>query len=415
MLSPSVLAVLDYPPQLDYPNGFAPRAHHLLKSLGEQTSLDILALNRDDSHWNSANFLPSGFPVHELFCESLGGNPLYVIGLRGKIRRFIHYLFGARSAMAYPARLPRLTELVAQQHPDLVVLFLPHVAHLSFDIPLQTPCLYVLEEGLERSYSWVAPDMPLWKRRWMDRAERARARKMYRQIKARNAPVIAISDKEVQWFSQFLPENLVKVVPHGIDCEYYTPLASAVESDIDVAVFGGLGQRRTYEPALALFTAMETESSSTREAISWGFIGQNPHESLLAMRSPRVTVSGFVDDVRPYYSRTRVVVVPSQHGGGVKTTVLQAWAMGRPVVATSFALTGLPARHGDNVLVGETTSELVKHVHSLLDSPEQRDRIGRAGRETVLCERNVRILAQDFARICFDAAGAEKHIPHPVK
>ena len=53
------------------------------------------------------------------------------------------------------------------------------------------------------------------------------------------------------------------------------------------------------------------------------------------------------------------MVVPANYGAGVKTTVLQAWALGRPVVATTFAVDGLPAVSGENLLVGVVLGLLI--------------------------------------------------------
>lgn len=398
MDSESVLAVLDFPPQLDYPSGFAPRAHHLLGAITRRWPLDVIALHRSEASWNRDSFLPAEFPVCHFWYESLGANPLYAPGLRGQSRRIYHYLFGKRSTLAYPDRLPGLQAQVGEHPAKLAVFFLPHLAHFSFELASTLPCIYVLEEGLERSFKWVAPDMPSWKLKWMESSERARARKMYRKIAERNGHVVAISEKEKQWFAQFIPVKQITVIPHGIDCTYYKP--AEAKRDIDLAIFGTLGHRRTYEPSLELYSWIKAHTPDFHASITWGFIGADPHESLAALRSPSVQVTGFVSDVRPYYARSKVVVVPSQHGGGVKTTVLQAWAMGCPVVATPFALTSLPAEHGKNVLVGETPEELQRHISSLLASPSLRDRLSDAGRRTVCEERDMTVLAYRFAQIC---------------
>lgn len=400
MDSASVLALLDFPPQLDYPSGFAPRAHHLLTAVAQRWPLDIIALHRSDANWNQSSFLPPDFPVCHFWFDSLGSNPLYAPSLKGRLRRINHYFFSKRSAMAYPNQLPHLHSYLAEHPPKLVILFLPHVAHLSFKLDLSMPCIYILEEGLERSYRWVAPPMPTWKLKWMEATEQASARRMYGQITARNGRVVAISEKEKQWFAQFIPEKQITVIPHGIDCKYYAPFE--VSKDIDIAVFGALGHRRTYEPALDLYFWIKSSDPTFHAGLSWGFIGADPNESLLALRSSSVNVTGFVSDVRPYYARTKVVVVPSQHGGGIKTTVLQAWAMGCPVVATSFALTGLPARHGENVLIGESPEEMKQHISLLLTSPELRHRLGDAGRKTACAERDIHIVSRQFAQLCVE-------------
>lgn len=404
MNSDSVLAVIDFPPRLDYPNGFAPRAHHFLKAVGERWPLDILALHRDANGWNENTFLPPSIPARQLLYEDVGANPLYLPGMKGRLRRINHHLFSNRSAMAYPNRLRSLQGYVADHSPKLTIFFLPHLAHLSFGIAPSIPCIYVLEEGLERSYSWVAPPMPAWKLNRINATEQAYARRIYARIAQRNGRVAAISEKEQQWFAQFMPEKLITVIPHGIDCEYYAPINA--ERDIDVAVFGSLGHRRTYEPALELYSWSKANNPD-HAGLTWGFVGAEPHESLLALRSAQVNVTGFVSDVRPYYARTRVVVVPSQHGGGVKTTVLQAWAMGCAVVATSFALTGIPARPGQNVLIGESPKEISQQVSLLLESPDLREQLGDAGRQTVCEERDMNVIAGRFAQLCADALGAQ--------
>ena len=82
----------------------------------------------------------------------------------------------------------------------------------------------------------------------MESTEQARARKMYGKIAKRNGHIVAISEKEKQWFAQFIPEKQITVIPHGIDCAYYKP--AEAKRDIDIAIFGALGQRITYQPSI---------------------------------------------------------------------------------------------------------------------------------------------------------------------
>jgi glycosyltransferase involved in cell wall biosynthesis len=83
---------------------------------------------------------------------------------------------------------------------------------------------------------------------------------------------------------------------------------------------------------------------------------------------------------------------------------MEAWAMARPVVATPFAASALPARPGENILIGETDDDLADHVISLLESPDLATRIGGAGRGTVVAERNVEETREQFAALCREVA-----------
>lgn len=70
--------------------------------------------------------------------------------------------------------------------------------------------------------------------------------------------------------------------------------------------------------------------------------------------SPAVTVTGRVEDLAPYYARSRLAVVPVRAGGGTRIKILEAVAYGLPVVSTSLGAEGLPLRDGEHLLLADT-------------------------------------------------------------
>ncbi len=75
---------------------------------------------------------------------------------------------------------------------------------------------------------------------------------------------------------------------------------------------------------------------------TWQIIGKNPHPSVKVLaRLPGVSVLGQVADVRPHARSAAVVVLPIRCGGGIKNKLLEAAAMGRPIVASPKVLQGL--------------------------------------------------------------------------
>jgi glycosyltransferase involved in cell wall biosynthesis len=231
--------------------------------------------------------------------------------------------------------------------------------------------------------------------------ESKKVARLYGTLGSRPGSVVAISDEERTWFSRFMPNARIETIEHGIDSLYFRPRDEPVEYDI--AIFGHLADGATnLDGALALFGRASDGPLAPPER-HWAFVGADPGVALMALRNHRVTVTGYVDDMRPYYASSRVVVVPAQRGTGAKTTLLQAWAMARPVVATRLAVTGLPATHGENVLIGDSPDEMLRHIESLIESEELRQRIGSRGRETVVAQRDIRVLSQRFADLCEDA------------
>jgi glycosyltransferase involved in cell wall biosynthesis len=76
----------------------------------------------------------------------------------------------------------------------------------------------------------------------------------------------------------------------------------------------------------------------------------------------------------------RVVVVPLLAGSGTRFKIIEAWAAGRAVVSTTIGAEGLPARHGENLLIADTPREFAEAVSLLLASPALRAELSVTGR-----------------------------------
>ena len=82
-------------------------------------------------------------------------------------------------------------------------------------------------------------------------------------------------------------------------------------------------------------------------------VGANPPGWLQALAADHIEVSGRVPDVAPYLARATVFVCPLRMGAGLKNKVLEALAMGIPVVATPLSVDGIAVRDGESALIAE--------------------------------------------------------------
>ncbi len=96
-----------------------------------------------------------------------------------------------------------------------------------------------------------------------------------------------------------------------------------------------------------------------------------------------VEFTGYVPDVRPVIARSWCEVVPLRSGGGTRLKVLEALALGVPVVSTPKGIEGLALDDDIHVLVAPTTDEFVDATLRILDQPELRARLAEAGRRRV--------------------------------
>ena len=101
-----------------------------------------------------------------------------------------------------------------------------------------------------------------------------------------------------------------------------------------------------------------------------------------------VHIIGNVDDIRPWYTKADVFVVPLRKGRGVQNKVLEAMAMGKAVVATSRANAGVAATDGAHLMIGDSATEFADAVKRLLQNDEKRIMLGENARRFVMEEFN---------------------------
>jgi glycosyltransferase involved in cell wall biosynthesis len=120
-------------------------------------------------------------------------------------------------------------------------------------------------------------------------------------------------------------------------------------------------------------------------AIELFVVGRNPPQWLrgIGAKDPQVHVTGYVDDVRPFFARAAVCVCPILSGGGTRLKILDSLAMGVPVVSTPFAASGLLLENGKHLLLADSDEQFANATLRLLQSPGLRAALSAAGAERV--------------------------------
>jgi glycosyltransferase involved in cell wall biosynthesis len=90
--------------------------------------------------------------------------------------------------------------------------------------------------------------------------------------------------------------------------------------------------------------------------------------------------TGYVPDIRPVVAQSWAALVPLRLGGGTRLKILEAMALGTPVVSTSKGAEGLDVTDGENILIADSPAEFARRTLDLLRNPELRSRLARGGR-----------------------------------
>lgn len=119
-------------------------------------------------------------------------------------------------------------------------------------------------------------------------------------------------------------------------------------------------------------------------------VGYGPPPQMLARADgERIFVTGYADDLTPWYQAATVFVSPVRVAGGLLQKVLDALAMGVPVVATSVSNHGIGASPGRHLITADDPEEFAAAVVQLLRDPARREQLGQAGQEFVRARYNL--------------------------
>jgi sugar transferase (PEP-CTERM/EpsH1 system associated) len=199
--------------------------------------------------------------------------------------------------------------------------------------------------------------------------------------------VLAVSDADAAMLEELVPGLGVTVVPNGVDTLTYQPEYEDLEPRMpeQALVFTGTMDFRPNVDAVLWF-ARQVLPRVQKElpGVHFFVVGQRPHRRLDSLRSdPGITLTGWVKDPRPYIAQAAVYVAPLRIGGGTRLKLLEAMAMGKPVVATSLGAEGYPVADGRELSLADTPDDFAMTVVKLLRTPDWRAELGQAGRRFV--------------------------------
>jgi hypothetical protein len=171
--------------------------------------------------------------------------------------------------------------------------------------------------------------------------------------------------------------------PNGVDAEYFAP----ADEDYEPHTIAFVGRMDYYPNQECMFEFCRNVLPPLRERypnLRLTIVGAEPSRKVRDLgKLPGVTVTGSVPDVRPYVRKAAAMVAPLNIARGTQNKILEAMAMGVPVVASRTAAGGVDANAGEHLLVAQSPAEYVAAIASLLDDRAQRQRLAAAGRERV--------------------------------
>ena len=428
------MKILFLSPTVPFPltDGGRIRVFNLLKQVSRKCEVTLLALETLPTDAESIAHLERfGIQVHLV----RHGGELPPVSLGTILSAFLRRVPITVARYNVPAYRQKFKELVATETFDLVHYEMFHVAqfHTETDLP--------------SLLSQQNVDSAIWRRLCQETANplrkclywtQQRAFERYeRLINPKFDIVTCASEIDKQAFQRTSAESRFEIIPNGVDIEDYQPDSTPVGATSGLNAIGqtsGLNaidetsrsQHPIGETSRSRFDAQEShliyigsmdwypnEDAVTFFAdevlpriheklpnVQFSAVGGNPSARVQKLAAnPQIQVTGRVPEIKPYFARATVFVVPLRIGSGTRLKILEALAMGKAVVSTTVGAEGLDLGIGEEILIADEPKAFAEAVLRLLTDASLRRRLGEKGRARVERDYDWRSIGEKLLRL----------------
>ena len=195
--------------------------------------------------------------------------------------------------------------------------------------------------------------------------------------------VTCTSDIDAAVFQRHCAEDVIEIIPNGVDVTHYQPDFSA-EAPAHLIYIGSMDWYPN-EDAVSFFAdEVLPQIHAEVPEVKFSIVGGNPSARVQKLAEKEgIVVTGRVPEIKPYFAEATVFVVPLRIGSGTRLKILEALAMGKAIVSTSVGAEGLDLKDGEEIFIADEPTVFAEAVTRLLKDPSLRRRIGESGRARV--------------------------------
>lgn len=211
---------------------------------------------------------------------------------------------------------------------------------------------------------------------------------------------LTVSEVDRERLLEFVPGIRAEVIANGVDVDYFRA-GGLQQTPGNLVMASGMNWFPNRDAVLYMCDEIWPRLCAKMPDLSWTVVGASPPQRLLdlARHDSRITVTGFVDDVRPYLDRAEIYLCPMRDGGGTRLKILDALAMSKPIVSTTLGCEGIDVTPGVDVLLADTPDEFVEQVARLRSDSFLRQSIANAARELAIGRYSWDVIGSQLAGV----------------
>lgn len=201
----------------------------------------------------------------------------------------------------------------------------------------------------------------------------------YEQIMRKYDMSLVCSAEDLEYLKKNKVSDNLRLLPNGVDLKTFASGHHDYGHAHTILFTGNMDYAPNVDAVIYFTGTILPVIRAKLPDVKFIIAGQRPVKKVLELANDHVTVTGFVKDLAETYNAASIVVAPLRFGAGTQNKVLEAMAMGVPVVCSNIGFAGLGIKSGEGAVMQTDPNEFAKSVIDILSSEEKRRSIGEAG------------------------------------
>lgn len=352
----------------------------LLRFLAERHEMRFLAYGDENSEafrfCAEAGMNPIAVPSH----VPPKSGPAFYLRLLANLFSGLPYVVTSHYSTAYR---DRFREELANWPADLLAAaWTPYAAYFNEVAPMKTLITsHNIEADIWKRY-YATEKSP--HKKWYTGIQAAKMERFENEVFRKADAVTTVSEADAKAVRRCGSHAAVKVIDNGVDLSFFTNETPPQINPNRLAFTGSMDWRPNQDATEYFVKDIFPILRQKRPELEAVFVGRQPPEHILRLgETPGITITGTVDDIRPYIREGAVYIVPLRIGGGSRLKILEALALEKAVVSTSVGAESLAVTDKKDILLADTPEQFAAAIEGLLEDRDLAVRLGAAGRQLV--------------------------------
>lgn len=197
----------------------------------------------------------------------------------------------------------------------------------------------------------------------------------------------------------------LRLLPNGVDLETFSFHQHDYSHNSTILFTGNMDYAPNVDAVIYFTQTILPLIRAKIPGVRFIIAGQRPVKKVAELANDHIVVTGFVKDLADMYNSASVVVAPLRFGAGTQNKVLEAMAMGVPVVCSHIGFGGLGIKSGEGAIMQTDPAAFAQSVIDILSSQEMRNRVGQEGVRVIKTNFDWDIIAARLEQYFKDVSG----------